>query len=72
MTAQGCMQVGQAFIGGSSSNNSSYMVTGAGLGLLGGAAVGAIVVANMAGFPEVEIGEAAAAAMGTEGVAPWR
>jgi RHS repeat-associated protein len=42
--------------------------TGAEVGLAGGAVVGGLVVANVIGFPEVEIGEAAAVVIGGEGV----
>jgi len=40
----------------------------AGVGTLGGFAIGAVVVANVAGFPEVEVGEVAVGAIGLEGI----
>jgi RHS repeat-associated protein len=44
------------------------LATGAEVGLATGAVAGGLVVANVIGFPEVEIGEAAAVAIGGEGV----
>ncbi|GLQ98663.1 RHS repeat-associated core domain-containing protein [Dyella mobilis] len=50
-------------------NLQSNMGTGTELGILGGIGVGALAVANVIGFPEVEIGEAGALAIGGDGVA---
>ncbi|GAB2574346.1 RHS repeat-associated core domain-containing protein [Dyella jejuensis] len=50
-------------------NLASNMGAGAEVGITGGALLGGAVVANIIGFPEVELGEAAAAAVGVEGVA---
>lgn len=47
----------------------NYIGNGALLGLAAGTAGGALIVANVIGFPEVEIGEAAVAAIGAEGIA---
>jgi len=50
--------------------NVNYPATGAGIGIIAGFAGGAIIVANIIGFPEVEVGEGVVgAAIGADGVA---
>src|SRR5258708_39935624 len=58
--------------GGNYSNRQSHITTGAAGGFALFGIVGAVIVANIVGFPEVEIGEAAvggAGAVGAGGVA---
>ncbi|ONA33550.1 hypothetical protein AQ878_20915 [Burkholderia pseudomallei] len=50
-------------------NLNANMGTYASLGVLGGFAAGGLIVANIVGFPEVEIGEGAVGVLGAEGMA---
>lgn len=54
---------------GNNPNLNANMGNGAAIGVLGGAAVGGLIVANIVGFPEVEIGEGAVGVLGVEGLA---
>ncbi|CAJ5947090.1 RHS repeat-associated core domain protein [Burkholderia pseudomallei] len=54
---------------GNNPNLNSNMGNGAAIGVLGGAAVGGLIIANIVGFPEVEIGEGTAGVLGAEGLA---
>ena len=58
-----------ALPGGQLPSSTDYTGVGAETGIAVGAVGGALVVANIVGFPEVEVGEAAAIAIGAEGVA---
>lgn len=51
------------------SGDSNYTKTGASVGVLVGFGGGALIVANVIGFPEVEIGEGAVTAIGADGIA---
>src|SRR5258708_37963080 len=53
--------------GGNYSNRQSHITTGAAGGFALFGIVGAVIVANIVGFPEVEIGEAAVGGAGAVG-----
>ncbi|WP_308142812.1 RHS repeat-associated core domain-containing protein [Burkholderia pseudomallei] len=54
---------------GNNPNLNANIGTGASIGVLAGFAGGALIIANVVGFPEVEIGEGALGVMGAEGLA---